>query len=94
MRPAIESQSIAVIKTFQEEKLKEQLALLQEKSPFYKGHFRKNNVDITKIKVLEDLPASRLQPKMICNSKTRTSSVFRETKSSITSLLQAPWVTP
>jgi phenylacetate-CoA ligase len=55
MLPLIETKPTAFIKSFQEEKLKEQLLYLKEKSTFYKEHFRKNNIDIAKIKTLEDL---------------------------------------
>jgi phenylacetate-CoA ligase len=60
MLPLIESRPTAEIKTFQEEKLKDQLLFLKEKSTFYKEHFRKNNIDISKIKTLEDL--ARIPP--------------------------------
>jgi phenylacetate-CoA ligase len=55
MLPSIETRPTAEIKLFQEEKLKEQLIYLIEKSPFYQGLFRKYNIDIDKIKHLEDL---------------------------------------
>lgn len=53
--PEIETKSIEEIKVFQEEKLKELLVYLQEKSPFYKRWFQEKNIDITSIKTLEDL---------------------------------------
>ena len=55
MRPNIEFRPSSEIKTFQEQKLAEQLAFLQEKSKFYQQHFLKHHIDITKIKTLEDL---------------------------------------
>jgi phenylacetate-CoA ligase len=53
--PAIETQPSAIIKSFQEQKLKEQLFFLSEKSAFYRKLFRKTRIDIAKIKTLEDL---------------------------------------
>lgn len=55
MRPNIEFQPPSDIKSFQETKLAEQLNFLYENSRFYQDLFRKNNIDITKIKTLEDL---------------------------------------
>ncbi|HMG82857.1 MAG TPA: AMP-binding protein [Ferruginibacter sp.] len=43
------------IKLQQEERLQELLAYLNKYSPFYKSLFAKNNIDITTIKILEDL---------------------------------------
>lgn len=43
------------IKAFQEERLKEALAYLQEHSAFYRRMFESNNIDITAIKSIEDL---------------------------------------
>lgn len=53
--PDIEFQSAEAIKAFQEQKLQEQLAYLQAKSPFYQKLFAAYNIDVTKIKTLEDL---------------------------------------
>lgn len=53
--PEIEFQPRAVIKAFQEEKLREDLAYLSAKSPFYRDLFEKNRIDIGKVKTLEDL---------------------------------------
>lgn len=53
--PDIEFQSAESIKAFQEQKLQEQLAYLQAKSPFYQKLFAAYNIDVTKIKTLEDL---------------------------------------
>lgn len=53
--PEIEFQPRAVIKTFQEEKLREDLAYLSAKSKFYQDMFQSNHIDVTKIKSLEDL---------------------------------------
>lgn len=55
MLPPIETKPANEIKKFQEEKLKEQLMYLQEKSGFYQEMFRQNHIDISKIKTLEDL---------------------------------------
>ena len=55
MIPEIEKASTAEIKIFQEEKLKETLQYLNEKSPFYKRFFKENDIEISKIKTLEDL---------------------------------------
>jgi phenylacetate-CoA ligase len=54
-QPEIEWQPLSVIKAFQEEKLKIALQYLQYNSPFYQKLFRENNIDIQKIKSLEDL---------------------------------------
>lgn len=53
--PDIERQDANVIKHFQEEKLRETLAYLNTQSPFYKQHFKKHHIDISRIKTLEDL---------------------------------------
>jgi phenylacetate-CoA ligase len=53
--PEIELQSPDKIKSLQEEKLKTLLQYLQLKSPFYQKLFVENNIDISKIKSLEDL---------------------------------------
>lgn len=53
--PEIEFQPKAVIKAFQEEKMKEQLAYLKAKSPFYQKVFAENKIDVAKILKLEDL---------------------------------------
>lgn len=55
MIPKIEKSSIAEIKAFQEEKLKETLRYLNENSPFYKRVFKENNIQISEIKTLEDI---------------------------------------
>ena len=55
MLPSIETKPTAEIKTFQEEKLREQLFFLSERSTFYRELFRKNRIDISKIKTIEDL---------------------------------------
>ncbi len=55
MIPEIEKASKAVIKTFQEEKLKETLHYLDENSPFYKRFFEENIIEVSEIKTLEDL---------------------------------------
>ena len=53
--PEIEFQPREVIKAFQEEKLREHLAYLKAKSPFYQRMFKENNIDVSKIQTLEDL---------------------------------------
>lgn len=54
-KPEIEFQPKAVIKAFQEEKMREQLAYLKANSPFYKKVFAENRIDVEKILKLEDL---------------------------------------
>ncbi len=53
--PAIERQPTNVIKHFQEQKMVEQLVYLQQNSPFYQRMFQQQHIDISKIKLLEDL---------------------------------------
>ena len=53
--PIIETQSKDAIRLFQEEKLRELLQYLKEKSPYYQRLFRENNIDIIQIQHLEDL---------------------------------------
>ena len=53
--PEIEFQPREVIKAFQEERLKQMLLYLQEKSPFYQRMFKENHIEISKIRKLEDL---------------------------------------
>lgn len=53
--PEIEFQSKDIIKRFQEEKMQEQLAFINAHSPYYQRIFRENNIQIEKIKYLEDL---------------------------------------
>lgn len=55
MIPAIETQSTSEIKQFQEQKLQEVLAYLNDNSPFYKELFKRENITISQIKSLEDL---------------------------------------
>lgn len=55
MIPTIETQSVAAIKSFQEQKLRETLAYVNANSPFYKKRFAENNIDISRITSLEDL---------------------------------------
>ena len=55
MIPEIEKASTEDIKIFQEEKLKETLHYLSEKSPFYQRLFAENNIQISEILTLEDL---------------------------------------
>ena len=53
--PDIEKESPEIIKQFQEKKLAEVLDYVNKKSPFYKKLFQNNNIDVSKIKRLEDL---------------------------------------
>ncbi len=53
--PELELQTTQHIKSFQEEKLKELLQYLQQKSPFYMKQFNDHNIDIRDIKNLDDL---------------------------------------
>lgn len=55
MIPKIEKATIAEIKVFQEEKLKELLQYLSGNSPFYQSFFKEHSIDISVIKTLEDL---------------------------------------
>ena len=55
MIPKIETASLAEIKAFQEQKLLELLDYVNQNSPFYKTLFAKENIDVSKIKTLEDL---------------------------------------
>jgi phenylacetate-CoA ligase len=55
MIPAIEKDSLEQIKIFQEQKLAELLHYISENSPFYKRLFAGQNIDISKIKTIEDL---------------------------------------
>lgn len=53
--PDIEFQTQDVIKKFQEDKMSAQLSYLQANSPYYRRVFAQNKIDISKIKLLEDL---------------------------------------
>lgn len=53
--PKIETANLTEIKAFQEEKLKDLLMYLKEKSPYYAELFQKENIDIEEIRSLEDL---------------------------------------
>lgn len=55
MIPEIETADSETIRLFQEEKLRETLRFVQEKSAFYQRYFRENQVDISEIRTLEDL---------------------------------------
>nr|WP_199003419.1 AMP-binding protein [Flavobacterium sp. ASV13] len=55
MIPLIEKDSLEQIKNFQEQKLTELLHYISLHSPFYKRLFVGQNIDISKIKTLEDL---------------------------------------
>jgi len=53
--PEIEKQSQAEITAFQEEKLREVLAYVNEHSAFYKRLFKEHNINVSAIKTLSDL---------------------------------------
>lgn len=55
MIPAIEKEHIEQIKSFQTQKLIEQLEYVNENSKYYKRIWKENNVDIHHVKNLEDL---------------------------------------
>lgn len=55
MIPEIEKKSLPEIKGFQEGKLKLMLRYVNENSPYYKELFKKNGIDISQIKSIEDL---------------------------------------
>ncbi len=63
MIPQIETASLAEIKSFQEEKLRELLVYLKENSPYYRKLFDANNIAIENIQTLEDLSALPLTTK-------------------------------
>ena len=47
------------IKAFQEERLRETLAYVAERSAFYKRMFQENNIDVSQINTIEDLQKLR-----------------------------------
>ena len=53
--PQIEFQPREVIKTFQEELLREMVIYVGTYSPFYKRMFSEHGIDVSKIKTIEDL---------------------------------------
>lgn len=53
--PSIEKSGIQEIKTFQEEKLRELLQYLENRSPFYQKLFKEHHITISDIQTLEDL---------------------------------------
>ncbi|WP_395056687.1 phenylacetate--CoA ligase [Flavobacterium sp.] len=55
MIPKIETATTEEIKSFQEQKLMELLAYVNQNSPYYKRLFAKSTIDIKNIKTLEDL---------------------------------------
>jgi len=55
MIPEIERASPEEIQAFQEERLKEVLGYVQEKSPYYQRLFKTHSIDITTIRTLADL---------------------------------------
>ena len=90
MIPAIEKDSLEEIKNFQEQKLAELLTYISQNSPFYKRLFAGQNIDISKIKTLEDL--QHLPQKKIYNNTTMIFCVFHSIKLSIMLRLQGLWV--
>ena len=67
--PTIETQSEAEIVAFQEEKLRELLQYLNEKSVFYQNLFRKHHIRIEDIRTLTDLQKIPLLIKTIATRK-------------------------
>ncbi|MBQ0767779.1 MAG: AMP-binding protein [Bizionia sp.] len=63
MIPNIEIAPLSEIKSFQEEKLRELLVYLNEKSPYYHNLFKTKNIAIDSIQTLEDLAALPLTTK-------------------------------
>ncbi|WP_395047327.1 phenylacetate--CoA ligase [Flavobacterium sp.] len=55
MIPKIETATTEEIKSFQEQKLLELLAYVNQNSPYYKRLFAKDNIDVKNIKTLENL---------------------------------------
>lgn len=53
--PEIEKKSLAEIKSFQEKLMREQLQYLEAHSPYYRKIFKKEKIDIEKIRTIEDL---------------------------------------
>jgi phenylacetate-CoA ligase len=53
--PEIERSPVGGIRKFQETKLQQQLIYLKEKSKYYSDHFRRNRIDISRIRSLDDL---------------------------------------
>ncbi len=51
----IQTQTLSAIKSFQEQKLKEQLVYLQANSPYYKQLFVKHEIEVEKINSIENL---------------------------------------
>ena len=54
--PEIERQSLAEIKAYQSVRLQELLAYVSQNSPYYRELFRREKIDISKIKTVDDLP--------------------------------------
>jgi phenylacetate-CoA ligase len=52
--PDIEKQPLSVIKSFQEQKLKDTLTYIQQNSKYYQQLFEQNKIDINTIHTLED----------------------------------------
>ena len=53
--PEIERSPVGEIKKYQETRLQQQLGYLQTRSAFYSDLFKKNGIDISRIKTLGDL---------------------------------------
>ena len=54
-RSSLEFQPADVIRHYQEERVQEVLSYLAERSPFYRDLFRREHLDVKKLKKLEDL---------------------------------------
>lgn len=54
-KPEIEYQSLETIQKFQEKELSKLLEYLNDKSPYYASLFKKEKIDVSKIKTLNDL---------------------------------------
>lgn len=88
MIPLIEKDSLEEIKNFQEQKLAELLQYISQNSPFYKRLFAGQNIDITKIKTLEDLQYLPVTTKENLQEYNDDFYAFRKTKSLIMLRLQ------
>lgn len=55
LNSSVTNQSVDEIKHFQEQKLQEVLRYVEQHSPFYKDVFKKNKIDLSTIRSLEDL---------------------------------------
>ena len=76
----IEFKSPEKIKLYQEELLRKQLIYLNDKSPYYKNLFAKNNIDISKIETIEDLQYLPFTEKKSCKCTMKRFFVFLNLK--------------